>query len=230
MAVKYRWYRIRLVRKEQDLGKLLARRPLAEGADFGFYRAESQKGEESFRFVWRTTVTTTRVLDDGEAAVEQFQSFDVIGFSILSVGRLLLMRVENPNRNSRDLMNAIEGIAGFGFSCAAVTFEHARPVLLFDRIDESRLVGLKLAGAVIGEDLVARMEFVSRRGIDLEKMKILRGLQYKLDVAVFDCSFRGLKGQVSISSGGLVRLSGPLTPHLRELIQKELPNIVRADR
>jgi hypothetical protein len=199
-----------------------------DGSDFGFYRTPSEASEESFRFVWRTTVVTTRYDENGEEASEELQSFSAVSFSIMNIGRGLFMRVENPNRNLRDLMNAIEGAAGYGFSCSPVTFETERPKLVFDRVDESKLVSLKLVGAILGEDLVARMEFASKQGIDLEKMKILRGLRYKIDVAAFDCLFQGVRGQVSIAAGGLVRFSGPLTAHLRQLIERELPQIAKA--
>ena len=117
----------------------------------------------------------------------------------------------------------LESVSGFGFSCSPVTFEHARPRLIFAHVDESKLVSLKAVGAVIGEDLVARMEFASKMGINLEKIKILRGLRYKLDVAVFECVFQGVRKQVSISASGTVRLSGPLAPRLIYFIEKELP-------
>lgn len=227
MSTRYRWYRIR-VPPNQDLGRLLARRPLTEASRVGFYKQGDTPSEASFRFVWRTTVVATRYDRDGVASHEEFQSIDVLNFALINIGRTSLLRVENPHRNLREFMNALESLAGFGFSCAPVLFENVRPTLVFDHVDASKLVSLKVVGAAIGEDLVARIELASKMGMKMGKIKMLEGLHYKVDVAVFECILQGVKGQISVSSNGTVRLSGPLSPRLLHFVERELPQIARS--
>ena len=224
MGIKYRWYRIKMP-PGVDLARLLARKPLSDTASFGFYKLDSDNSEIAFRFVWRTNVTVTRYDEDGEPQHEQIQTFGILHFSLLSIARNAYMRIENPQRNLRDLMNAIESLSGFGFSCSPVTFKQIHPKSIFEYVDESKLVSLRVVGAVLGEDLVARMEFASKKGISLRDIGLLKGHQYKLDVAVFDCVLKGVRGQLSISAGGTIRLRGPLTPRLLHFIQRELPQL-----
>jgi len=224
MSVRYRWYRIRLPRKDLDLRRLLLGNPMREGSTFGFRRMDGTSEADTFRFLWRVSVVLTRFSEDYEPTYERLESWNFVDLSIVRLSRTQFLRIENHGRNLRDLMNALESIVGLGFSCLPVIFDTVTPDDFSEGVDEARLVGFKVVG-VVGEDLVARMEFASKNGIDLKAMSLLKGVRYKVDAAVFECSYRGLRGQVSIAAGGTVRLAGQLTPRLIHLIEKKLPSL-----
>jgi len=226
MPTRYRWYRIKLPKGDLDLRRTLLARPLRAGSNFGFAPIGDQPNESDFRFLWRTALIVTRFTPDDEPYHEPVQTIDWLRLSIVDVNKMKFLRIENPIRNLRELMNAIESIVGLGFTCSPVTFEANRPNLFLERVESSRLVVFKIVGAMAGEDVVSRMEFVSKGGIDLHTLPISRKLRYKVDVSVFECAFRGSRGQVSISSSGVVKVSGALAPRLAYLIEKELPTVI----
>jgi len=79
---------------------------------------------------------------------------------------------------------------------------------------------------VLADDLVARMEFASKAGMVVENMKVLGGLQYKVELAMFELVLDGLKGQLAFSATGTVKVSGQLAPKLLSLIEQDLPNLI----
>jgi hypothetical protein len=50
----------------------------------------------------------------------------------------------------------------------------------------------------------------------------LRGLKYKVDSITFEVLIEGVKGNVSISSNGLIKVSGQLSPKIVSLIEDDL--------
>jgi hypothetical protein len=190
-------------------------------------RANGASDSADFRFLWRATVVVTRFNSEDEPVYEQLESINVLNLAVVAINRLQFLRIENPLRNLRDLMNAIESIVGLGFSCSPVTFETMRPSAFLERVETSRLVGLRIVNAVLGDDIVSRMEFASKNGIEIQRLRVLKGIPYKVDIAVFECAFRGSRGRVAIAAGGLVRFSGELAPRLTYLIERELPTLLK---
>jgi hypothetical protein len=139
----------------------------------------------------------------------------------------VFLRVENPGRSVKELLNALETAAGFGFYAEAVLFTNGRPAALFDTVQQSRLVGLKLSGAVIGEDVVARIELASKLGMEPAELAILKDIRYTVDSAVFEVLFGSVRGQVAFNANGLVKMSGQLSPKLLDLIEAELDSLFR---
>ena len=225
MLTRYRWYRIQLPRGVADLADVVARCPFLSEAPFGFSRVEGDIGGPRFRFLWRTKVVITRLDDDGIPAYEEVASVGFTDFAVVLVDATTFLRIENPGRNVRDLLNALESLAGLGFTAKPMAFDRVKPTTIFERVHVSKLVGLKVVGAVVDEDLVARMEFVSKQGMVIESMKSLDRLQYKVELAVFELVYEGVRGQAAFSSSGAVKISGQLAPKLVHLIELDLPNL-----
>lgn len=226
MPTRYRWYRIQFPRGDFDLSRIIAGRALTRDSSFGFSRIESTIGAETFRFLWRTTVVVTRFDDEGTPAYEEVASINFTDFSIVSVDGVIFLRIKNPGRNIRDLLNALETLMGLGFTSKPLTFDKAKPTTVFESVETTRLVGLKVVGAVIDEDLVARMEFASKQGMNVENMKLLKGLRYQVNSAAFELFYEGVRGQMAFASNGLVKVSGQLAPRLVYLIERDLPKLM----
>jgi hypothetical protein len=230
MSVRYRWFRVTTPRQNRDLRSLLLRHPLSDLSAFGFGTDNNSDGPEDFRFLWRGTVVVTRFDDKLSPVFEQIASLNCLKCSLISVNRMAFLRVENPGRNLRDLMNALEAVFGLGFSCEAVTFDKMpRSNFLGEGVDSARLVGLRIVGSTEGEMLV-RMDFVSKKKLVLKDLTALDGIRYQISHAVLECQYKSLTGQISIASGGLVRFTGGLSPRLINLFERELPVFARRSR
>lgn len=222
MLSRYRWYRVQLPKTNIDLLQVIMQQPLTHDRSFGFSVLDNSIDEVKYRFFWRTKVVVTRFDEIGEPVYEKIESVNFTDFVIIPMGEVTLLRVENPTKSVRELLNALEFIIGFGFTCKPLTFERSRPTKIFENVDSARLISLKVLGAVVEEDLVARMEFVSKQGMELDKIQLLHGLSYKVDYAVFELVFEGVKGQVAFASSGLVKISGQLSPKLLALVESDL--------
>lgn len=225
MLTRFRWYRVQFPSSDFDLASIVESKPLTQDESFGFSRIEAAIGAPRFRFLWRTKVVVTRFDDEGIPSYEEVASVSYTDLAIISFDGVTFLRIENPGRNTRDLLNAIESLVGLGFTSKLITFDKSQPTTIFENVETTKLVGLRVAGAVINEDLVARMEFASKQGIIVEKMKLLEGLNYKIDSAVYELLYEGLRGQVAISSSGVIKVSGQLAPRLVHLIEHDLPKL-----
>ena len=226
MINRYRWYRIQLPREAADLAALVARCPFDSGSAFGFSTVEAGIGGPKYRFLWRTRIVITKLDSEGSPEYKQIESVSFTDFALLTIEETKFLRIENPGRNIRDLLNALESLAGIGFTAKSMTFEHTRPTTIFDQVSVSKLVGLKVVGAVVDDDIVARMEFASKQGMIVDSMKVLSDLKYKVDLAVFEFIYEGIRGQVAFSSNGAVKISGQLSPKLVSLIELDLPKLI----
>lgn len=224
MQIRYRWFRIRLPDQTFSLTQAFLNSPFDSKSTHGFQRMSEDN--TSYRYLWRSRVVITKLDDEGTPTYEQIESVSFTDFSVLQLGGLFFLRIENAGRTIRDLLNAIEALTGMGFTAKPVTFDKGRPSSVFDSVDSSKLVGLKVAGAIVDDDLVARMEFVSKEGMTVENMKILSNLRYKVDHAVFEVVLSGLKGQISFSANGTVKISGQIAPKLISLVEQDLPQFV----
>lgn len=222
MQTRYRWFRIQLPARARDLGALVASRPFHSTSMHGFARVPDAFNGASYRFLWSSRVVVTKLDTEGLPIYEQIESVSFTDFALVEISDLIFLRVENPGRNVRDLLNALETLAGIGFTAKPLTFDKALPTTVFSSVDASKLVGLKIVGAVLADDLLARMEFVSKEGMVVENMKVLDGLKYKVEHAVFEVLFAGLKGQISFAANGTVKISGQVAPMLVSMVEKDL--------
>ncbi|MGC9561572.1 hypothetical protein [Brachymonas sp. M4Q-1] len=188
----------------------------------GFARLSSGVGGPSYRFLWRSRVVVTRLDAEGVPTYEQIDSVSFTDFALVAVADLTFLRVENPGRSVRDLLNALETLVGMGFTVKPVIFDKGRPSTVFRSVDALKLVGLKVVGAVMADDLVARMEFVSKEGMVVENMTFLNDLKYKVEHAVFEVLLGGLKGKIAFAANGTVKISGQLAPKLVGLVEQDL--------
>lgn len=222
MAIRYRWYKITLPLDLVGFIEHLKSHPLNPDSSFGFSYLGKSSSEYQFRFLWRSNIVTTSFDENGDPVYERIATINFMDIAFLSREKNIFLRIENPSRNLRDLMNAIESIVTMGFSCSAVVFSKSSLQPLIENLDTSKLVGFKISGAVVGTDLVARMEFASKSGMQLENINILNKLRYTADSATYEVMYQGVKGQFSFGPSGIVRVSGQLAPKILHLFEESL--------
>ena len=218
---RYRWYRINVPSKN-SLSSHLKEYPLTKKSEFGFLCVDEPLQKNKFLFLMREKLFVTTFDEDGNSKVNEVDNLSVTKLSIINVNKTEFIRIEDPGRNSKDLFNVLESILGFGFTSNLITFDDPRSMSIFENVQVSKILGLKIAGAVVDSDLIARMEFVSKQGMKIERIPPLRGLNYKVDSLTFEVLIEGVKGNVSISSNGLVKVSGQLSPKIVSLIEDDL--------
>lgn len=226
MLNRYRWYRIQLPRGVTDLAEIITAHPLGPGDIYGFSRTNGSTGTQLHRFLWRTKVIVTLFDDAGSPSYQEVASVNFTDFGIIRIDGETFLRVENPGRNIRDLLNALESIVGLGFTSKLLTFDKAKLTTVFESIHAFKLISLRVIDAVIEEDLVARMEFSSKQGMVIEKVKLLEGVHHKVESATYEMVYEGIRGHLSFSSSGVVRVSGQLAPRLVHLIEQDLPKLL----
>jgi hypothetical protein len=225
MHIRYRWYRIQLPREISDFAGLLRNHPFAANVSNGFSVLKDDLGVRRFRFFWRTKIVVTRLDMDGSPSYEAIESVGFTDFAVVVVESQTYMRIENPGRSVRDLFNALEDLMGLGFTTLPITFRKSKPTSIFEHVQVIKLIGLKIVDAVVNEDIVARMEFASKNGMIVESMKLLADLKYKVELALFEVTYEGVRGQVAFTASGVVKISGQLGQKLVHLIEQDLQKL-----
>jgi hypothetical protein len=117
MSTRYRWFRVRIPYSDASFAAIVARSKFGNGVAYGFavLAGDSLDGP-SYRFLWRTTVTVTRLDDDGAPTTGEIESVGFTDFRVSEIENKLFLRIENPGRSVRELLNALELIFGMGFT------------------------------------------------------------------------------------------------------------------
>lgn len=223
--MRYRWYLLRLPMSLEKATQELSEISFTNEAPFGFSRLGREKAG-TFRFLWRTQVVVARLDNEGTPSFEPVASVNYTDFEIFISENSVILRVDNPGRSCRQLLNALEEVFGYGFFSDQITFEDIRYESILGDFSEARLIGLKVVGAVPNKGLLARIDLVSKEGMIEREISILQKLSYKSEQAVFEVVFHGIRGQVAIASSGLVRTTGQLAPMLVDLVQRALPKLI----
>lgn len=226
MIVRYRWYEIRLPFGFLKLTNLLDSSPLESDSSSGFLILDKSPETAKYRFIWRDTLVSTSFDEDGAPVYQKVSTVNFLDIGIFKAVDKFFLRVENPTRSLRDLMNALESIIGIGFTSKIVIFSGVRLLDSLSGMEKKTLVGLKVGGAVYGKDLVARVEFASKTGIVPDEIAVLRDINYTVESAAYELIYEGVKGQLSVSSNGLVRISGQLSARVLHLIEQGLSELV----
>lgn len=214
----FRWFRVR--RRGDSLPVEEFRRLLlgSQGVDCWFSVAE----DSDYRFCKRMQLLVPVLTSEGEEKIRTVDSVSVIRFAVLKGNPDTVLRVFNPGRNLQALMGGIERAVGQGFSSRALVFEGAEPVSILQRADIRRVVGVKLKNVVIDNDCVGRMELVSKEGVDLESVGMLKNVRYTIANVKYEVVVDGVRGAFSVSENGLVKVGGKLAPLIVSEIERDL--------
>ena len=122
MLVRYRWHSIRLPKSVESLIDTLLGWPFAQNDSYGFAKLNGHAEGSQLSIYWKTKVVVTSFDESGNTSYSDIVNINYNNFSLVNIGSQLFMRVDNPGRNIRDLLNAIESIVGLGFSSESMTF------------------------------------------------------------------------------------------------------------
>lgn len=220
MISKFKWYAVRLpCSVEQALQKLEDSR-YEPTQRLGFI---VEPGERSFQFFWKTTLYATMIDSDGTSRRDEVTSVCSQKVKILGKERIIF-RMEDPPRSSKELLNTLDKIFGFGFSCEQifVTDELIRHSMeLFQPLT---LTTLKLSGAISSITAIARVEIASKVGIDQKSIDNFGLSQSVVDAGTYSMQYKGVTGQVGFTRTGICKISGDLAERIKVNIEYALLN------
>jgi hypothetical protein len=222
-VTRYKWYRVRPPISTATLLRRIRVSSFEEDSDSGFLPSVLEgAGPNSFRFLWKTSVVAMSVDEDGNRKSQLVQSVDQMEIEFSEEKDFIWLRVMDPPRMSRELFNAIERIAGMGTSFEVETFSPKQQAKFIRSCDGYRLVGLRGVGSSVEHKVVARIELASKEGIRPEKLAFLEQLRFASDQTTYELTERGLKGQVTFTASGVVRIAGAIQPFVLSQLEAQL--------
>lgn len=219
---RYRWYRLDRPGSHRSFVTSILGRKFQSGKSSGFFSIEDQTDKQGFRFAWETLIPKTSFGVSGSPSVELISSVSFCEFSLFEFDGTTWLRAVNPPRSLKELMNALEESIGFGFASELISFERAALPKSLSKLKDARLIGFKAIGVVPKPHAVARIEVAARDGLDLGSLNFLKHISYEIDHAVYEITFQRVRGQITLSSTGLVKISGQLAPLVLHLIETDL--------
>jgi len=220
---RYKWYRLGLPRDISHLIGGIKKKIFTAESVSGFIVMQSDSGGDNFKYAWRSKIAATDIDAEGNSVIQSILTVSVCEFSIFSKFDQVWLRVADPPRSSKELLDALESVVGFGFYVETIVFSSAVHAALLRNVDDCRLVSFKGVGAVAEEKAVARIEMASKSGLNLDRFDFLRKIDYSVDHALYEVVFRREKGQVAFSISGMVKIGGSLQPYILGLVESELP-------
>jgi hypothetical protein len=166
MISKFKWYAVRLPCSVEQALKTLEGSRYEPTQRAGFI---VELEERSFQFFWETTLYATIIDSDGTSRRDEITSVCSQKVKVLGNDRVIF-RMEDPPRSSKELLNSLDRIFGFGFSCEQIIVTDELIRHSVESFHSLTLTTLKLSGAISSISAIARIEIASKSGIDQESI------------------------------------------------------------
>lgn len=228
MTLRFKWFKLWLPDGLPALVRALKKSPMPMDGPSGFRQLREEGDAVYFRFAWRSTVSTTALDEDGNLTVQQVQTINFVDLKFFPVSGSIFLRVDNPGKSLRSLMNELGARAGYGFASQPVVFSDVQPPSFFSHFDQVQLVGIKLINVVFDRHVVGRIELASKEGIDLESLDVSRKT-YVVDTAVYDVLSRLVRGQLAFNKSGLVKVSERIAAQFLSVFEPTLESFLVSD-
>lgn len=220
---RYRWFTLKLPRPLHSFARDLEKCAPFNGSGFGFITTSDNNADRLlFRFLKQNIIKIPALASNGELIYQSIKSIESLEFEIFEKNSSIWLKIEDPPRSIREFFNGLEHVAGFGFAAQSFIFsveDQEKTLLAFD---ESRLIGFKGVGTSITKKFITRIDVASKEGIDPKKLDLLSGLDFKTDQTTYEVSYRMLRGQVTFTATGLVRMAGSVSPFLVNSLESVL--------
>ncbi|GAA5013760.1 hypothetical protein GCM10025794_02150 [Massilia kyonggiensis] len=205
MATRYRWLRINTELKIAEIKARMAAARFSVDVDDGFSFIDSDiRGE--IRYYWRTVVTTSYIDHDNSQALVDGRTTSYI-------------RLKNPPRTMSAFLNALERIIGFGFSVENFNvLLHGREELL-KRSDSARLVSVKATNVKLADNVIGRVEAVSKDYISNDLLGKFSMYPHLVDFCTYELIHKNVRGQVSFYRNGQARVSENIGGYVLNLVE-----------
>ena len=219
---RYKWFFVRMPGGLNAFVEKAAQSKFSKIKNYSFTVLDSEANRIRIQHSTRAKVVLDLVSPNGTRSKKIFDSVESVELELAEVGSRVLIRIDEPPRSLMKFMNDLEAVVGFGFSAEPYIFQSAAQTDVLRDLDSCKLIGFKGVGSNATAKIVARIEVVSKEGVDPTQLPLLKTLNYKIDHTTYDVSYRMLNGQITFAPSGVVRFSGPLSPHLIGCVEEFL--------
>ena len=220
---KAKWFTVGYAKTIGALVKVLDGASFNIEQGFGFAFAERRPPSRyCFEYLKQSTLQVPYLLVDGSVAFQEVKTVARLTFEIFDQNGKIWIKVDEPPRSIRDFLNSLEKVVGFGFSIQPYQFSLAEQHLALEKFDSVRLVGFRGVGSSALLRLVARIDVASKEGFDAHQLPLVDGLDFKTEQTTYEVTHKMLRGQVTFTGSGLVRIAGALAPLVTEKLESSL--------
>ena len=218
MISRFKWYMVRFPRSVAETLQKLENYRYSENQSRGFV---VNTATSSFEFFWPTPVYATAIDEDGQSRRSEFFSISRQQVDLL-VGKKMILRMQDPPRTLKELLNTLEDLIGFGFACEHIPITDQIISSAIADFHSVALNSVKFSGGLPNISALARVELVSKIGLEQKRVEEF-GLQgLVIESASYFVKLKMLSGQVGFTRTGLCKISGDLAP----LIQSKIENCI----
>jgi len=225
MISRFKWYAIRFPCTVAEAFQKLESYRYDPTQATGFVVDTS---DSSFQFFWTAPIFATIIDSDGVSNRNEIFSVSSQQAHILGTDRLV-MRMQDPPRSSRELLNSLEKLLGFGFTCEKITLTDALIRKSIESFHSVTLNSIKISGTIPSMSAIARVELASKTGIEIDKIDNFQLEGMIVDSASYTAKYKGLSGSVGFTRSGMCKISGDLGPLIQSNIEKNLLSLASAD-
>lgn len=218
MISRFKWYCVRLPCSVSEVLQKLEESRYDPSQRTGFI---VDTGQRSFQFFWKTTIYATVIDSDGTSRSNEISSVCSQKVQILGEQQIIF-RLEDPPRSSKELLNALDKIIGFGFSCEQILVTDELIRHSIESFQSITLNTLKMSGSISSIAAIARVEIASKEGIDQKSIDNFGLSQSVVDAGTYSVRFKGLTGQVGFTRTGMCKISGELAARIKACIEGSL--------
>lgn len=211
---RIRWVETSPLTPEKIAERIKISSKTENNGDCGFLKQPPEGEAYRFKFFWKTSVSVATLDADGLELFRQVESTNFLDLTLKPTKAGTLLRVTNSGRSLARLLQQLERIVGQEFSSQIVTINPEQHKELARRFDDVRVISLKLLGSIGENDVMARVELTSKgRRLD-RNLKFVREMNSRTELASYEILHQGLRGVLTISASGAVKVSGSLSPLL----------------
>ncbi len=224
---RYKWYQIGLPTSHAEFLSLLKNGGTGDHNQ-GEFKFRSEEDEHS-HFVFLLKSTISRIVMDsyGNTSTELIPSYSLCEIALFESKENSWLRIVNGPRSARDLLNRMEALVGFGFSVEPVTFLQKNRLPKLPKGSEHKLISLRALKPIPAENALARIEAASKDGIDLLSFSLLSDSPYSLEQLTFEVAYAGIRGQISVTNNGVIKIGGQLAPLLLDTVESDIISAIK---
>lgn len=208
--LKVRYYDLRIDGREAPLGRLIDNARRLRDASLSMVSCTAQDVVLSYSV--SRQVRTLSLLSDGTEVVREYPTIDRYRIRIFqsAEGRLFLSAIDPP-RSARVVAAALDVLLpGTKVFFEPLAFNAAFVERHTRKFDVARLVSAKIKNFHVYDNAVGRLEVTSRTGLRADIAPFISGKFYEVDSLTYEVVSDLMKGLISYSSNGTVRVSGPI--------------------
>lgn len=172
-----------------------------------------------------TSVRLIRVTDfvDDEPVSKMVPTMEQHSFRLFAGRSSLYLSLLNPGRGSGVVNEVLEGLlAGQHYAIEPLEIGTELIARHTRKFAAARLVSAKVRDFRVYDNAVGRLEITSKSGLPEEIAPFLEGSFYRIDALTYEVTHDFTTGLIWYSSGGTVRVSGPLVAKAFPLFEEEL--------